>query len=95
MSRTALVTGATDGTGYAIAERFAKDGWDVCITSRELARAESAAAELKQKYGVETFAYELEVMNENQISGMFSELSANGHQVDALVCNAAAWYNIN
>ncbi len=89
MNRTALVTGATDGTGYAIAERFAKDGWNVAITSRELARAQAAASALKEQYGVETFAYGLEVMNEDQISGMFAELSAGGSPVDALVCNAA------
>lgn len=29
-----VVTGASSGIGYATAQRFARDGWDVCVTAR-------------------------------------------------------------
>jgi 3-oxoacyl-[acyl-carrier protein] reductase len=29
-----VVTGASSGIGYATAQRFAKEGWDVCVTAR-------------------------------------------------------------
>jgi len=29
-----VVTGASSGIGKATAERFANEGWDVCITAR-------------------------------------------------------------
>ena len=29
MKKSVFITGATSGTGYAIAERFAKEGYDV------------------------------------------------------------------
>ena len=34
MKKSVFITGATNGTGYAIAERFAKEGYDVFIGSR-------------------------------------------------------------
>jgi NAD(P)-dependent dehydrogenase (short-subunit alcohol dehydrogenase family) len=32
--RKVVVTGASSGIGYATAQRFAKEGWDVCVTAR-------------------------------------------------------------
>jgi NAD(P)-dependent dehydrogenase (short-subunit alcohol dehydrogenase family) len=43
MKKAVFITGAQAGTGYSIAERFAKDGWDVFITSRTAEKAEAAA----------------------------------------------------
>ena len=39
MNKAVFITGAQMGTGYAIAERFAKEGYDVFITSRRGADA--------------------------------------------------------
>ena len=50
MNQSVLVTGATNGTGYAIAARFAKEGYDVFITSRELSRAQEAAQRIMNTY---------------------------------------------
>ena len=43
MKKAILITGATKNTGLAIARRFAADGWNVVITSRDAAAAEAAA----------------------------------------------------
>jgi NADP-dependent 3-hydroxy acid dehydrogenase YdfG len=32
-----VVSGASSGIGKATAERFAREGWDVCITARRAA----------------------------------------------------------
>ena len=46
MNKMVVVTGATTGTGYCVAQKFAANGYDVCITSRDQARAQEAAARL-------------------------------------------------
>jgi 3-oxoacyl-[acyl-carrier protein] reductase len=39
-----VVTGASSGIGYATAQRFAREGWDVCITARRRKTLEELAA---------------------------------------------------
>ena len=41
-----VVTGASSGIGYATAQRFAREGWDVCVT----ARRESVLRDLVQTF---------------------------------------------
>lgn len=45
--RTCLVTGASRGIGLAIAERFARDGWNLAIAARGAAALRAAAAKLE------------------------------------------------
>ncbi len=44
--KKALVTGASSGIGRAAAERFARDGYDVCITARREQRLTTLLADL-------------------------------------------------
>ena len=43
MKKAVLVTGASSGTGFAIADKFAKEGYAVFISSRNAAEAVNAA----------------------------------------------------
>lgn len=91
MKKTVVVTGATNGTGYAVARKFATNGYNVCIVSRDDVRAKEAAAQLKAEVNgaVETFGYGLEVLNEDQMIAMFDELKAKGYLVGTLILVAA------
>ena len=44
VKRSVFVTGAHDGTGFAIASRFAKEGYAVFVGSRSIEKIKSAAA---------------------------------------------------
>lgn len=89
MNRSVFVTGATNGTGYAIAKRFAEEGYDVFITSRRKADAEEAAARLAAETGRNCCGYGLEAFNEQQVKEAFADIRQKGYLLDTLVCNAA------
>ncbi len=89
MKPSVLVTGAASGTGYAIARRFAVEGYDVFITSRETERAEKAAARLAAETGVSAAGYALPAGSEEQVTELFGHIRRKGYLLSALVLNAA------
>ena len=48
MNKAVFITGAHKGTGYGIAEQFAKNGWDVFITSRSGPDAEKTEGGIRK-----------------------------------------------
>lgn len=84
-----FITGAQTGTGYGIAEHFAKKGWDVFITSRRGAEAEASAKMLAETYGVFAKGYECNIRNEQQIIDIFNDIDKTGRFVETVVLNAA------
>lgn len=89
MNKVVFVTGATNGTGYAIASRFAKEGYGVVITSRSQERADAAAAELGRTYGCFAKGYALDIRNEARVKEIFADLDANDCFVETVVLNSA------
>lgn len=89
MNKSVFVTGATNGTGFAIAERFAKEGYDVFIGSRRLEDAEKAASEITSKYGVFAKGYETVIFNEENVKRIFADIRERGYLLSTLVLNAA------
>ena len=91
MKRSVFVTGAHDGTGFAIAERFAKEGYDVFVGSREAEKAEAAAKKLMDMYGVfsKGYAYQTVTLKEDEVKAIFDDIRSMGYLLDTLVLNAA------
>ncbi len=84
-----FITGAQTGTGYAIAELFAKQGWDVFITSRKGEEAEESAKQLSDTYGIFAKGYECNIRNEQQIIDIFNDIDKTGRFVETVILNAA------
>ncbi len=89
MKKSVFVTGATNGTGYAIAARFAKEGYDVFIGSRSAENSIEAAKRLTAEYGVYAKGYQTEIFNEENVKSIFADIRAQGYLLDTLVLNAA------
>ena len=86
MSRpVALITGPTSGIGAGFARRYAADGYDLVLVSRDAPRLEQLADELRDEAGraVEVLAADLA---ESADRGKVAERLASG--VDVLVNNA-------
>lgn len=84
-----MVTGAASGTGLAIAHRFARAGWGVCVTSRSAERAQQAARTIAETYGVPALGNFLAPGDEAAVRAAFDAVAEAGYTVDALVLCAA------
>ena len=89
MNKSVFITGGTVGTGLAAAERFAKEGYDVFITSRSGERAEIAARTIAEKYGIFAKGYALDIRNEDRVKDIFADIDAQGKFVETVILNSA------
>jgi len=89
MKKAVLITGASKGTGFAIADKFAKDGYGVFISSRDKVSAEKAAEAIKNNYGTYTLGLKLDPDSETDIAMAFDEIQKSGFYLESLILNAA------
>ena len=89
MKKTVFVTGSSAGTGYTIAETFAKAGYGVIITSRTEDKAQAAAEKIAADYGVFAKGYALGIRDEERVKEIFADIDANDCFVETVVLNAA------
>ena len=89
MNKAVFITGAQSGTGYGIAEYFAKQGWDVFLTSLWGDQANEAAKKLTADYGVFSKGYEYDLLDEGRIIDIFKDIDETGKFVETLILNAA------
>lgn len=89
MNQSVFITGAQSGTGYGIAEHFAKQGWNVFISSRIGKDAEKSAKLLSDTYGIFAKGYECNIRNEQQVIDIFNDIDKTGNFVETVILNAA------
>ncbi len=88
-NKAVFVTGGAYGTGFAIAEKFARDGYTVFLSGRKKEQVEAAAARLAETHGVHAKGYATTAFDQAEVTAVFADIKANGYTVDALVLNAA------
>lgn len=82
--RVALITGAADGIGWALARRFAEGGCRVAIADLNGDLATRRAAEL----GADHLAFTCDVSDEAAVVQTIRDLTATAGRLDVLVNNA-------
>jgi pyridoxal 4-dehydrogenase len=82
-NRVAIVTGAGQGIGRAIAEKFSQEGASVVVADVNAETATKTAAEIGG------LAHTVDVSSEEQVAGLVRATIANHGKVDILVNNAA------
>lgn len=86
--KKAIVTGAAQGLGEAIAERFAKEGCDVGIFDINAEGAAKTAERLVSEYGIEAYSAAADVTNEENINAEVDAFVERFGRLDILVANA-------
>ena len=88
MNKVALITGASKGIGFSIAEVFAAAGAKVVISSRKQEALDEMAGQLKSK-GYEVTGIACNVGNQDELETLVKKTVELYGQIDVLVNNAA------
>lgn len=86
--KNAVVTGAARGIGKAIAQKLAEHGLNVVVSDILFDEAEKTAAQLKETYGVESFAVKTDVSSVEDVEQLVKTTVDRLGSVDFLVNNA-------
>ncbi|MBO7205746.1 MAG: SDR family oxidoreductase [Candidatus Methanomethylophilaceae archaeon] len=88
-NKVAIITGASRGIGFAIAEAFVREGAKVAVCGSRLSSAEKAVSILREKYPqAEMLPIGVNVNDTEEIKGMVSAVVDRWGRIDALVNNA-------
>ena len=85
--KVALVTGGSRGIGLAVAELLAGEGASVAICARNIDRAKTVAAQLKDR-GLDVEAFQADVADRGSVSNLVKEVLSLHSRIDILVNNA-------
>ena len=88
-SRVALLVGAGDAIGAAVARRFAKEGYVVCIDRRDASKSQALIEELKAA-GQAAYAFSVDARRENEVQELFAGIERNIGPIEVCLFNAGA-----
>jgi short-subunit dehydrogenase len=83
-----LITGASKGIGYELAMRFAKNGHNIILVSRQLSPLQKLASELEDKYKVNTLVINADLSHPEAASMIYRKVLEHSVSVDYLINNA-------
>jgi NAD(P)-dependent dehydrogenase (short-subunit alcohol dehydrogenase family) len=87
--RIALVVGAGDGTGGAIARRFAREGYVACVTRRHADKLEPLLQRIRTEGG-EAHGFGSDARSEEEVAALVEEIESRIGPIEAFVFNVGA-----
>jgi len=88
LDKVAIVTGAAQGIGKAIALTLAKEGAKIMLWDINLEEAEKISKEITQFHQVETFAYKVNVSDYSEVEEAVKKILDKFSKIDILINNA-------
>ncbi|ERJ12222.1 SDR family NAD(P)-dependent oxidoreductase [Haloplasma contractile] len=85
MKKTVLITGASSGFGYEFVKLFARDGFNLILIARSLARLEAIKKEFPE---VNITVIKKDLIKPDAVKNLFDEINEKELTVDVLVNNA-------
>ncbi|QYY28243.1 MULTISPECIES: SDR family oxidoreductase [Cupriavidus] len=87
--KVALVIGAGDSTGGAIARRFAREGYIACVTRRDADKLQPLVDSIRAEGG-QAFGYGSDARKEDAVAALFEQIESEHGPVEVLVFNIGA-----
>ncbi|QDK38024.1 SDR family oxidoreductase [Bdellovibrio sp. NC01] len=83
-----LITGASGGIGYELAQNFAKDGHNLILTARSKAAMDELAEKLRKDYGVQVQVFAADLSQATECLNLQTFCEDGGFVIENLVNNA-------
>lgn len=87
-TKTALITGASSGIGKALAENFAKDGYNLVLAARGVAKMQILADDLQRRYKISATVIGADLETNDGAAKLHADIKARNITISALVNNA-------
>ncbi len=87
-NRSVIVAAASDGIAKAAAEKFAAEGANVAMCSRDANKLNAAAGQIRDRYGVKVLAEPLDVTDVAAVDAFVKRVAEEFGGVDVCVTNA-------
>lgn len=87
-SKVAVITGASRGIGYAIAERLAAEGCNLALISTKQATIDSVAEDLRERYEIEVLPLQVDVKSSIEVSDAIEKVIQKWGQIHFMINNA-------
>ena len=87
--KVALVIGAGDATGGAIARRFAREGYIACVTRRSADKLQPLIDSIRAEGG-QAYGYGSDARKEEDVAALYAQIEAEHGPVEVMVFNIGA-----
>lgn len=87
-----LLVGAGDAIGSAVAKRFARGGYKVCIARRDATKSQDLVDELKAE-GLSIHAFSVDARQESEVQALFAKVEKEIAPIEVCLFNAGS--NVN
>jgi hypothetical protein len=87
-TKTALITGASSGIGKALAENFAKDGYNLVLAARGVAKMQALADDLQRRYKISATVIGADLETNDGAAKLHADIKARNITISALANNA-------
>ena len=88
-SKVCLVIGAGDATGGAVAKRFAREGFVVCVTRRTLDKLQPLLDQIRQAGG-QAHGFASDARKEEEVIALIDHIESNIGSIEVLIFNIGA-----
>ncbi|MBS0453783.1 MAG: SDR family oxidoreductase [Proteobacteria bacterium] len=88
-TKAALIIGAGDATGGAIARRFAREGYVACVTRRSLDKLQPLVAQIEAEGG-RARAFASDARKEEEVVALIEQIEAEVGPIEVMVFNIGA-----